>query len=233
MNASNIRPQITRGSSFSGSADATIEEYIVYNGPPNVYLNFPRALPSQLYGQYVCRSSIGYYIRNYIHDSKCQPRARARARARACKLSVTYFCVTDNYGIELLGGSNYRVPHYDPLTISLYFGGYPHIDLTEPDIAIQIVDSETRNDISIEPTYDRINLFHVDISYDMVERQITGDYSLIINRDSTPITSQAIAIEVTGEWLPNYQGDFPTDTDFCVIKLQCGLAQHPVIMHWM
>lgn len=69
-NSSNIRPRISRETSFSGTAGASIEDYVGYDWPLNTYLNFSRALPSQLYGQYVCRSSIGYYTRNYVHNSK-------------------------------------------------------------------------------------------------------------------------------------------------------------------
>ncbi len=70
MNGSNIRPQLSKGSSFSGNSDANIEEYVGYNWPLNTFLNFTRAMSSQLYGQYVCRSSVGYYVRNFVHNSK-------------------------------------------------------------------------------------------------------------------------------------------------------------------
>ena len=70
INSSNIQPQISRGGSFSGSANATIDENIFYNWPHQTYLNFSARLPSHLYGQYICRSMIGYYVRNYIHDSE-------------------------------------------------------------------------------------------------------------------------------------------------------------------
>lgn len=70
VNSSNIQPQISRGSSFSGSPNASIDEYVVFDWPLHVYLNSSRALPSQIYGQYICRSNIGYYVRNYVHDSK-------------------------------------------------------------------------------------------------------------------------------------------------------------------
>lgn len=71
VNSSNVRPQISRGRSFSGNPNATLDDYVSYMWPLNVYLNFTPAIPSALYGQYVCRSSIGNYVRNYIHDSKC------------------------------------------------------------------------------------------------------------------------------------------------------------------
>ena len=70
MNSSNIQPQFSRGFSFIGNSDADIEEYIGYNWPLNTHLNFTGVMPSQLYGQYICRSSTGHYVRNYVHNSK-------------------------------------------------------------------------------------------------------------------------------------------------------------------
>lgn len=70
MNSSNIQPQISRGPSSLGSLDVDIEEYVGYSWPLSTYLNFTGGMPSQLYGQYICRSATGHHVINYIHDSK-------------------------------------------------------------------------------------------------------------------------------------------------------------------
>lgn len=88
---------------------------------------------------------------------------------------------------------------YDPLTIPLYFGSFPPIDLSLPSTEITLYNVDTGTGVQIEPEYGRINPYHVDIRYAMIEQVINGDYEIRIHRESVVIARQPITIEVTGE----------------------------------
>ena len=59
----NSRPQISR----VASTNVSISDYVSYDWPLTAYLNFSRGVPSQLIGQYVCRSDEGNIIRNFLN----------------------------------------------------------------------------------------------------------------------------------------------------------------------
>lgn len=107
--------------------------------------------------------------------------------------------IADNSNIELLNGTAYRLPLKDPLTISLYFGSYPRTNLTEENIDISLVNSGTGVGIRMEPVIDKLNPYHVDIRYSMVEDDLSGDYDIRIGRGSTEVSRQPITINVTGK----------------------------------
>lgn len=209
VNSSNTRPQISKGNSFSGSADVAIDDYLVYNWPLNVYLNFSGAPVPQFYGQYVCRSSVGYYVRNYVHDSKLKQCIREKikfvvlniANSTGCDSSIciTILCCTliDNTNIELPDGSSYQLPVYNPLTIPLYFGSYPRTDLSQSSTEIVLFDVGAEVTVSVEPMYESRNAFRVDIKYATTPEAVDGDYEIRINRAGVVIARQPITIEVT------------------------------------
>lgn len=201
VNSSNVRPQISRGNSFSGSPNATLDDYVSYMWPLNVYLDFSPAIPSQLYGQYVCHSSVGNYVRNYIHDSKCTDAVLYSLQTACCKSCVL---LSDNTNIELPEGTSYRLPVYDPLTIPLYFGSYPRVDLSLSSIDIQLVD-DTGAGVELEPLYERINAFHVNIVYSMIQPTLSGNFEIWIRSGNVLIARQPINIEVSGKHLSDDQ----------------------------
>ena len=221
MNSSNIEPLISKGN--SGNPDVNIEEYVGYNWPLNTFLNFTREVSSQLFGQYICRSSAGYYIRNFVHNSKralgfpwaselCSKQLFHAFMLSLCCNFNQCFLFADNFNIELLEGANYRLPLHDALTISAYFGSYPQVNLTRPEIDISLVLMGTNTPISIAPMLERINPFHVELRYNMVQQATTGNYDLRISAGSSLIARRPITIEVTGEFLTN--GSFSIDLSF-------------------
>lgn len=112
-----------------------------------------------------------------------------------------YFVSTDISNIELPSGTTYRLPLKDPLTISLYFGTYPQVDLTQDGIDVTLIDTGTGFGISMEPVIDKLNPFHVDIKYMMVQDTLSGNYAITIaNNEGMMIARQLITIEVTGKF---------------------------------
>ena len=110
----------------------------------------------------------------------------------------TKYQIIDNSNIELLTGSSVRVPFYDPLVISLFYGRYPSVDLRQ--LEIEIVDAVTESGIVVEPMINPINSFHVDIEYAQTPLNINGTYEIRIynNQRSMVIARQSVIIEVTG-----------------------------------
>ena len=104
---------------------------------------------------------------------------------------------TDNFNIELPDGSNYRIPVYDPLTIPLYFGSYPHIDLTQNSTGLVLYNTNTEAGVPTTP--ERVNPYHAIIKYYMTEQLVSGNYEIRIIRGTNMLARQPITIQVTGK----------------------------------
>lgn len=102
---------------------------------------------------------------------------------------MTFFADISN--IELPSGTMYSLPLKAPLTIPLYFGTYPSINLLQDEVMITL--TGTPEDARIE----RRNPYHVDIRYLMVENALSGSYVLQISDSSGVIATRPITIDVT------------------------------------
>lgn len=108
--------------------------------------------------------------------------------------------VTDNSNIELPNGSSYRLPLYNPLTISLYFGSYPQTNLSQSDTEVLLFNTNSGAAVELEPVYEKISAFHVDIKYATVEQALSGRYEVRIREGLRIVASQPITIDVTGKY---------------------------------
>lgn len=85
------------------------------------------------------------------------------------------------------------------MTIPLFFGRYPRIDLTLPTIEVGLYNIDTASGIQTEPVYERVNRYHVIIRFATVERIVNGNYEIRISRESQVFARQPITIQVTGQ----------------------------------
>ncbi len=58
--------------------------------------------------------------------------------------------------------------------------------------------------VAVEPVYERVNSFHVNIKYAMTQQLISGNYEIRINRGSFTLARQPITIDVTGMYVCKY-----------------------------
>lgn len=127
----------------------------------------------------------------------------------------TYLPVSaDDSNIELLDGSTYQLPVYNSLTISLYFGHHPYVNLSNPATEIALFNTATGSAIQSEPLYERFNSYHVNLMFPSVQTLLSGNYEIRISMGNTRIGAQFITIEVTGKQdIPSacaYTGNKPT-----------------------
>ena len=110
-----------------------------------------------------------------------------------------YIYVLDvgNTYIEIPIGSSVEVRLYDPLIIPVFYGSYPRLNISQSDVEISVMDMAGA--AVTEPTYNRINAFHVDIQFPIAQSSLSGTYNILIRYMNSVISRQTMSIEITGK----------------------------------